>query len=129
MFQGKTTTQGKVGEVHNFTNVLGRNAAQWEQDTALAKEREKARGIDVLQTLYCSLLPLFRESLTPELGLWRFHVHAIPQFSHQWNPHSTLTKYQFNYKLKTKTACACHHHHISKNWPAQGKRVPVDDFQ
>lgn len=37
--------------------------------------------------------------------------------------------YQFNYKLKTKTACACHHHHISKNWPAQGKRAPIDDFQ
>lgn len=30
---------------------------------------QKAGGIDVLQTLYCSLLPLFRESLTPELGL------------------------------------------------------------
>lgn len=58
-----------------------------------------------------------------------FKYMQIPQFSNQRNSHSTLTKYQFNYILKTKTASACHHHHISKNWPAQGKRVPVDDFQ
>jgi len=44
------------------------NKAQpWEKQI-VAKEREKARGIDVLQTLYCSLLPSLRASLTPELG-------------------------------------------------------------
>jgi hypothetical protein len=40
----------------------------WEKQIVV-KEREKAQGIDVLKTLYCSLLPLFRGSLTPELGL------------------------------------------------------------
>jgi hypothetical protein len=28
VYRGKITTQGKVGEVLNFANVLGRNAAQ-----------------------------------------------------------------------------------------------------
>jgi hypothetical protein len=28
VYRGEATTQGKVGEMHNFANMLGRNAAQ-----------------------------------------------------------------------------------------------------